>query len=307
MDINDKGSSQGCPPLVHGITAFTTSPETIRHLLNMGADWKSQVRCGGQDMSLLTLASRLGRWEVAEILLSCGASSFPEGELQPFAAALRGTAQQKWNTAGCQRFLGKLVEAGVTPPSTITVELSSWKTETGPLLSELVRSKQYDVLKHLLHLGVGHLPKADRTAWSSICSHNDPRYLALLLEQGVEAPLEYLEETRTHLNEVWNEPDAQKLHQLVERYPDLAGTLKVLVHQVSTKKPSHAAAELLQHVPRALIELGRTKGNQLKNKDILARMRDEFRITKPRRVRKVMDDWWLERKVERIWKEDSLH
>ncbi|KAK8872300.1 ankyrin 3 [Apiospora arundinis] len=293
------GDSECHTPLVHGIVSLTTSPETIRLLLKMGADWKRRVRCVGQDMSLLALASRLSRWEVAEVLLSCGAGPFPDDELQPFAAALRGTKQQKRDIASCKRFLSKLLEAGVTLPSTITVELPFRETRSGPLLSGLIQSGQYEVLEHLLQrkfLGTNCL---ESTAWKSILS-GKARYLALLLRYGTELPSKPLEETIRQLQEVWDEPDAATLQRLVEKYSGLAGTLQVLVHHFDTSKPNLESAQFFEGVPQALVELVRTKRERLKDEDILARMKGEFRIEKRRKARKVMDKWWLEKNVERI-------
>ncbi|KAK7927821.1 ankyrin [Apiospora marii] len=299
MDIDEGNECH--TPLVHGIVSSTTTLETIHLLLKLGADWTRRVRCRGQDMNLLTLASSFGRWEAAEVLLSCGADPSPHGQLQPFAAALRGTEQQKCDVHGCLRLLSKLLAAGAKPPSAITVDLPYFQTASGPLLCGLIRSGQYRVLSHLLEngaLGTDCLEIAGSTAWTDLFSQKNPKYLALLLRHGVTVPSQALEETIGRLKAIWGESDARRLELLVNECPGLAGALQVLVQHSSARKNT-VAAEFLEQVPQALVELGRPKGKRLQNKDILARMEGWFCITKKRKATIVRKNWWLEREVKR--------
>ncbi|KAK8859481.1 Serine/threonine-protein kinase TNNI3K [Apiospora arundinis] len=299
MDIDEGNECH--TPLVHGIVSSTTSIETIRLLLKLNADWTRRVRCRGQEMNLLTLASSLGRWEAAEVLLSCGADASPQSQLQPFAAALRGTWQQKYDVDGCLRLLSKLLAAGVKPPSTITVDLTFFKKTNEPLIYGLIRSGQYRVLKHLLEnggLGTDCLEIAGSTAWTHLLSQKNSKYLALLLRHDVYVPFQFLEKTIGCLKAIWDESDARRLELRVKECPGLAGALQVLVKHSSASN-NIVAAGFFEQVPQDLVELGRTKGKQLQNEDILARMKDQFCIVKKRKASKVRDDWWLEKDVKR--------
>ncbi|KAI1370752.1 ankyrin repeat-containing domain protein [Hypoxylon crocopeplum] len=314
MDVNFE-DRDGNTPLVYAISSPYTAKDFIAHVVEMGADVNKTVVHNNQHLSPLAFALSCQRWDLAEVLLDCGADpsgtnetgpdstlSAPNYVLRPLQIALltKGPSDP-W----ARKRITKLLDSGADLPAEVRID--GWE---GPLLSKLVRSHLKWEVKLLLkkrYVDVEGRDFRGITALDEALSptSGSPEIAILLLQHGARFLRGSAKNILDLANSMCQTSNAVTLYNTLRSYRLLTRTFQMLLDHcsaVALEDSDEVTREFLANSPPLMVEMVKTiSGHKLTNEKVLERMRDQFCTTKvrPRKAARSMRNWWMDRNLRR--------
>ncbi|KAI1316615.1 ankyrin repeat-containing domain protein [Xylariaceae sp. FL0255] len=286
-------------PLIYAITSPYATEKSIPHLIALGADVNQVTSVQDQYWSPLGIALKCGRWELAEQLLDNGADPEPKDDpalsrLLLLALLVRSPKNQRARKRVVPKLLAKV---------NLGMEVSGTK-KIGSLLSALVQRKLRWEIKQLLRTGCVDIESRDSSGMTPLKralspSSGSAEIAAVLLQHGARVSQDTLTEILRLTQIICQTPHAAVIKEVLDCNKALAPLFQLLLDHCLSLDVDDRDEVMTSFVdgcpPRMVAIRNEMKGNRLTNKEVLAKMKEDFEfVTRlPRKAAPGIQNWFV--------------